>query len=126
MQGQRVGRKATAFKRLQSLVANNIRGAVLRDGTRDTGCELKCFPRGVYLALPYFDALHRFMPALVRRDGFSVAMIDVADRPRLSGLSNYGFFDRLWVGLFDLVGVRWLIRRRSIVPVAVEVGPDAV
>ena len=91
------------------------------DGTRDTGCGLKCFRREAYLALPYFDALHRFMPALVKREGFSVALVDVVDRPRLTGVSNYGFFDRLWVGIVDLAGVRWLIRRRKRVPQAREV-----
>ena len=126
VQGQRVGRKDTPFKKFQSRVANQIRGAVLQDGTRDTGCGLKCFPRSVYLGLPYFDALHRFMPALVRRDGFTVALLDVVDRPRLSGTSNYGFFDRLWVGIVDMMGVRWLIRRRKAVPIAMEIGPDAV
>jgi dolichol-phosphate mannosyltransferase len=70
--------------------------------------------------LPYFDALHRFMPALVRREGYEVVMVDVVDRPRLSGVSNYGFFDRLWVGILDLAGVWWLIRRRRKVPAAQE------
>ncbi len=120
VQGQRVGRKDTGFKRLQSRIANRVRGWVLRDDTRDTGCGLKCFRRDVYLALPYFDALHRFMPALVKREGYSILHHDVIDRPRLSGRSNYGFFDRLWVGIVDLMGVRWLIRRRKRVPVVTE------
>jgi dolichol-phosphate mannosyltransferase len=114
--GQRVGRKDTGFKRMQSRIANKVRGAILRDGTRDTGCGLKCFRREAYLALPYFDALHRFMPALMVREGFSVLHHDVRDRQRLTGVSNYGFFDRLWVGLLDLAGVWWLIRRRRRVP----------
>ena len=121
VQGQRLGRKDTGFKKFQSRVANGVRGWFLSDGTRDTGCGLKCFRREAYLALPYFDALHRFMPALVKREGFSVALVDVVDRPRLTGVSNYGFFDRLWVGIVDLVGVRWLIRRRKRVPQASEV-----
>ena len=121
VQGQRLGRKDTGFKKFQSRIANGVRGWFLGDGTRDTGCGLKCFRRDVYLALPYFDALHRFMPALVKREGFLVALVDVADRPRLTGVSNYGFFDRLWVGIVDLVGVRWLIRRRKQVPQAREV-----
>jgi glycosyltransferase involved in cell wall biosynthesis len=121
VQGQRVGRKDTGFKRFQSRVANRVRAKVLNDGTRDTGCGFKCFPREAYLALPYFDALHRFMPALVRREGFDIAYVDVIDRPRLTGVSNYGFFDRLWVGIVDLMGVRWLIKRRKRVPVATEV-----
>jgi len=121
VQGQRVGRKDTAFKRFQSRVANKVRNAVLKDGTRDTGCGFKCFPRDAYLALPYFDALHRFMPALVKREGYDLAYVDVIDRPRHAGVSNYGFFDRLWVGIVDLMGVNWLIRRRKRVPVAQEV-----
>ncbi|MDF2119610.1 glycosyltransferase family 2 protein [Roseiarcaceae bacterium H3SJ34-1] len=112
VQGQRVGRKATAFKKLQSHIANTLRAWFLQDGTRDTGCGLKCFRRDIYMQLPYFDALHRFMPALVRRDGFEIAYVNVVDRLRLSGVSNYGFFDRLWIGIVDLFGVRWLIRRR--------------
>ena len=118
--GQRLRRQDTWFKRLQSRVANAVRAAVLRDGTRDVNCGLKCFPREVYLGLPFFDGLHRFLPALVRRDGYSVATVDVVDRPRLSGISNYGFFDRLWVGIADLVGVSWLIRRRTRVPSLAE------
>ncbi|ACF01336.1 MULTISPECIES: glycosyltransferase family 2 protein [Rhodopseudomonas] len=119
--GQRVGRKDTGFKRLQSRVANKVRNAILRDGTRDSGCGLKAFRRDVFLSLPYFDGLHRFLPALVRREGFDIVYVDVADRPRLSGKSNYGFFDRLWVGLMDLAGVWWLIRRKKATPVATEV-----
>lgn len=124
VQGQRVGRKDTGFKKFQSRVANGVRGWVLQDSTRDTGCGLKCFRREAYLALPYFDALHRFMPALMKREGYGVAHVDVRDRPRLSGVSNYGFFDRLWVGIVDLAGVRWLIRRRKIIPQIIEINPE--
>jgi dolichol-phosphate mannosyltransferase len=119
--GQRVGRKASGFKRWQSRIANRVRGAVLRDGTRDTGCGLKAFRRDVFLALPYFDGLHRFLPALVRREGYDVAYVDVIDRPRLHGRSNYGMWDRLWIGLLDLGGVWWLIRRKRCVPKISEV-----
>ena len=119
--GQRVGRKDTGFKKMQSRIANAVRGAILRDGTRDTGCGLKAFLRDVYLAMPYFDGLHRFMPALVRREGLEIAYVDVVDRPRHSGVSNYGFFDRLWIGIMDLAGVWWLIRRKKPTPVATEV-----
>lgn len=89
--GQRVGRKDTGFKKLQSRIANGVRSVILRDGTRDTGCGLKAFRREVFLMLPYFDGLHRFLPALVRREGYEVAYVDVIDRPRRSGVSNYGF-----------------------------------
>ncbi|MGY3589288.1 dolichol-phosphate mannosyltransferase [Bradyrhizobium sp. USDA 4341] len=119
--GQRVGRKDTGFKKLQSRIANAVRGIILRDGTRDTGCGLKAFPREVFLAMPYFDGLHRFLPALVRREGLAIAYVDVVDRPRHSGVSNYGFFDRLWIGIMDLGGVWWLIRRKKPTPVVTEV-----
>jgi dolichol-phosphate mannosyltransferase len=118
--GQRL-RRVGGFKMLQSRIANSVRRAILRDGTRDTGCGLKAFRREVYLALPYFDALHRFMPALVKREGFQIAHVDVIDRSRHAGRSNYGMFDRLWVGILDLAGVWWLIRRRRRVPVAQEI-----
>ena len=121
-QGQRTSRKG-AWKQAQSRIANGVRGHILKDATRDTGCGLKAFRREVYLALPYFDALHRFMPALVAREGFSVVHRDVVDRPRLSGASKYGLFDRLWVGLLDLAGVWWLIRRRRPAPRAEELFP---
>ena len=121
VQGQRVGRKDTEFKRWQSRTANKIRGGLLKDGTRDTGCGLKAFPRSVYLALPYFDAIHRFMPALVKREGFEIAHIDVIDRPRGSGVSNYGFWGRLKVGVMDLIGVWWLIKRKRPSPNVEEI-----
>jgi dolichol-phosphate mannosyltransferase len=123
--GQRVGRQATGCKKFQSRIANAVRGLVLRDGTRDTGCGLKAFRRDLFLALPYFDGLHRFLPALVRREGYDIAYVDVIDRPRRTGTSNYGMWDRLWVGILDLVGVWWLIRRRRRVPHVLEVKRDA-
>jgi len=118
--GQRVGRKASGFKKMQSRIANSVRSTVLRDGTRDTGCGLKAFRRDVFLRLPYFDGLHRFLPALIKREGFAVGYVDVVDRPRGAGVSNYGMWDRLWVGILDLAGVWWLIRRRKRVPEIVE------
>jgi dolichol-phosphate mannosyltransferase len=118
--GQRVRRKSSGFKRLQSRIANAVRGAVLRDGTRDTGCGLKAFRRDLFLRLPYFDGLHRFLPALVKREGFDIGYVDVIDRPRGAGVSNYGLWDRLWVGILDLAGVWWLIRRKRRVPEIVE------
>src|SRR5215470_2203394 len=119
--GQRVGRKDTGFKKFQSRAANAIRSAILHDGTRDTGCGLKAFRRDVFLMMPYFDGLHRFLPALMRREGYEIAYVDVIDRPRRSGVSNYGFFDRLWIGIMDLAGVWWLIRRKKSTPVVTEV-----
>ena len=119
--GQRVGRKDTGFKKVQSRVANKVRNAILKDGTRDTGCGLKAFRRDVFLMMPYFDGLHRFLPALMRREGYEIAYVDVIDRPRHSGVSNYGFFDRLWIGIMDLFGVWWLIRRKKPTPEVTEV-----
>lgn len=119
--GQRIGRKDTGFKKIQSRIANGVRNAILKDGTRDTGCGLKAFRREVFLSMPYFDGLHRFLPALMRREGFDIVYVDVIDRPRLSGVSNYGFFDRLWIGIMDLFGVWWLIRRKKPTPAATEV-----
>ncbi|MBV9111474.1 MAG: glycosyltransferase [Hyphomicrobiales bacterium] len=123
--GQRVGRKDTGFKKFQSRVANIVRARILRDGTRDTGCGLKAFRRELFLALPYFDGLHRFLPALMRREGYEVKLVDVVDRPRRAGRSNYGLFDRLWVGILDLFGVSWLIRRRRRVPIVSNLRKDA-
>jgi glycosyltransferase involved in cell wall biosynthesis len=118
--GQRTGRKSGGFKKLQSRIANAVRNAVLRDGTRDTGCGLKAFRRDMFLSLPYFDGLHRFLPALVKRDGFSIGYVDVVDRSRHTGVSNYGLWDRLWVGILDLAGVWWLVRRKKRVPEILE------
>ncbi len=119
--GQRVGRRSGAWKKVQSRIANGVRGSILRDGTRDSGCGLKVFRRDAFLALPYFDALHRFLPALFARDGYAIGYVDVIDRPRHAGKSNYGLWDRLWVGILDLAGVWWLIRRRRRVPQVSEV-----
>jgi dolichol-phosphate mannosyltransferase len=124
VQGQRERRKG-AFKQFQSWIANTVRGAILRDGTRDTGCGLKAFRRDVYLGLPYFDALHRFTPALFRRDGYEIRYVAVLDRPRAHGKSHYGMWGRLWIGIVDMFGVFWLIRRRRRVPEVTEVHPDA-
>jgi glycosyltransferase involved in cell wall biosynthesis len=123
--GQRVRRQASTFKRLQSRIANGVRNAIVRDGTRDTGCGLKAFRRDVFLRLPYFDGLHRFLPALVRREGYEIGYVNVVDRPRQAGQSNYGMWDRLWVGILDLLGVWWLIRRRRKVPQVLEVKRNA-
>ena len=119
--GQRARRGDGRFKKWQSRVANRVRQVVLRDDTRDTACGHKVIRRDVFLQLPFFDALHRFMPALVKREGYRIAHVDVVDRPRHAGQSNYGMFDRLWVGILDLAGVWWLIRRRRRVPAAQEI-----
>ena len=123
--GQRVGRKDTGFKKFQSRIANGVRSMILRDGTRDTGCGLKAVRREVIVNLPYFDGLHRFLPALVKREGYEIGYVDVVDRPRRMGTSNYGLWDRLWVGILDLAGVWWLIRRRKRIPQVSEVKSNA-
>lgn len=111
--GQRVGRKDTLSKRLASRFANTLRAAVLRDGTRDTGCGLKAFRRDAFLALPYFNHMHRYLPALFARDGWQVELVDVTHAPRQFGASNYGNLDRALAGIIDLAGVAWLIHRRK-------------
>ena len=119
--GQRTARQVSRRKRWASRFANRVRAALLADGTHDTGCGLKAFRRDLFLTLPTFDGMHRYLPALVLREGFAVAHLDVVDRARRHGSSNYGIFDRLMVGVLDLFGVWWLRRRRRRVPLATEV-----
>lgn len=95
-----------------------MRGRLLRDDCPDTGCALKLFSRQSWLDLPWFDHMHRFLPALFRRDGWQVRNVPVNHRPRLSGRSKYGVANRLWVGLVDLFGVAWLLRRHRATPVS--------
>ena len=119
--GQRVKRRDSWSKRAASRFANGVRSFVLKDATRDTGCGLKAFRRDAFLRLPYFDHMHRYLPALFARDGWKVAHIDVAHQPRVAGSSNYSNLQRGLVGLVDLFGVFWLIRRKK-KSRAVEVG----
>ncbi|MEM9784313.1 MAG: glycosyltransferase family 2 protein [Pseudomonadota bacterium] len=112
--GQRVGRQDTASKRLASRAANAIRGYMLGDDTRDTGCGLKAFPRALFLSLPFFDHLHRYLPALVKREGRHVVLVDVSHRGREAGRSKYTNLGRALVGVTDLFGVWWLKRRRRL------------
>jgi len=109
--GHRTRRKDTWLKRVSSRWANRIRAGLLHDHTPDTGCGLKVFRRDLFLALPYFDHMHRFLPALALREGAVVVSVPVNHRPREAGTSKYGFWDRAWVGLVDIFGVRWLIKR---------------
>ncbi len=111
--GMRLKRRDTAAKRLASRIANAIRARLLGDATADTGCGLKVLRREAFLDLPFFDHYHRFLPALVLRGGGRVVSVPVNHRPRHSGRSNYGVFDRLWVSIVDLAGVMWLQRRGS-------------
>jgi len=109
--GQRLARRDTFVTRASSRIANAVRGRLLGDRTRDTGCGLKLFEREAFLALPAFDHMHRFLPALFLRAGGSVLPVGVGHRPRTRGRSHYGIGNRLWVGIVDLVGVWWLMRR---------------
>ena len=111
--GVRARRNDHAIRRLSSRVANGVRRKVLRDGATDTGCGLKMMSRAAFLTLPYFDHMHRFLPALAVREGLNVVFVDVNHRPRHAGQSNYGVFDRLWTGIWDMLGVHWLTRRRK-------------
>ena len=109
--GERRKRQDNALRRLSSRIANKVRSALLNDGVMDTGCGLKLFPRSLYLDLPYFDHQHRFLPALVQRQGLRVLTEKVNHRPRGGGTSKYGVMNRLWVGIVDICGVLWLKRR---------------
>ena len=109
--GYRQKRRDNWPKRAASRIANAIRARCLGDRTPDTGCGLKLFPRSLFLELPYFDHMHRFLPALVLREGGTVFSVPVNHRPRHKGVSKYGVFDRLGVGIVDLLGVMWLQRR---------------
>jgi dolichol-phosphate mannosyltransferase len=111
--GQRIGRQDTASKRWASKAANAIRERLLKDGTRDTGCGLKLFRRDAFLAFPYFDHMHRYLPALAGRDGWAVLHADVAHAPRHAGTSKYANLGRALVGVYDLIGVVWLLKRRK-------------
>ncbi len=122
--GWRTRRRDTTYTRWQSRIANAIRARLLRDGTPDTGCGLKVFSRSVYLALPYFDHMHRFMPALVRREGGAVQSVPVNHRARAHGTSHYGLLNRAWAGVVDLAGVLWLARRARVARVTELGGPS--
>lgn len=109
--GNRTTRKDTWPRRFSSRVANRVRGGLLRDGTPDTGCGIKLMHRATFMRLPWFDHMHRFLPALYQRAGARVVSVPVSHRPRTRGVSKYGLNNRLWVGIVDLFGVRWLILR---------------
>lgn len=109
--GWRRSRRDSGLKRLSSRVANAVRSRLLGDATPDTGCGLKLVARAAYLELPFFDHMHRFLPALVQRNGGATLSVEVSHRPRTRGRSNYGLHNRLWIGLVDLAGVLWLQRR---------------
>lgn len=119
--GQRMKRTDGWIKKHGSRFANAVRQSMLKDNTRDSGCGLKVIRRDVFLNLPFFESWHRFLPALVVREGLKVIHIDVIDRGRSHGTSKYGIFDRLWVGIIDLFGVLWLRKRRKKIPQISEI-----
>ncbi|WP_219097682.1 glycosyltransferase family 2 protein [Pseudomonas sp. UMAB-40] len=109
--GHRVNRRDSASKRWASRFANGLRSRMLKDQTPDTGCGLKLIQRAAFLRLPYFDHMHRFIPALIQRHNGRMITHPVNHRPRTAGVSKYGNIDRALVGILDLVGVWWLIKR---------------
>jgi dolichol-phosphate mannosyltransferase len=123
--GYRENRQDSWTKRTASQIANRIRRRLLGDDAPDTGCGLKLFPRSLFLDLPYFDHMHRFLPVLVLREGGIVRSVRVNHRPRRRGVSKYGIFDRLGVGVVDLFGVIWLKRRAARPYLLDEVLPDS-
>ncbi|MDJ0654392.1 MAG: glycosyltransferase [Xanthomonadales bacterium] len=110
--GNRVNRRDTWVRRVSSRIANGVRSWLLKDQCPDTGCSLKLFRRADFLLLPQFDHMHRFLPALFAAQGIGIQNVPVNHRPRAAGESKYGVGNRLWVGIADLFGVRWLIRRK--------------
>ena len=109
--GVRAKRRDTFSRRLASRLANGIRSSLLKDGAVDTGCGLKAFHREAFLALPYFDNIHRYLITLMMREGYRVRFVEVNHRPRFGGNSKYTNLNRMMVGISDLIGVRWLQRR---------------
>ncbi len=109
--GQRLKRQDTLIRRVSSRIANNVRSKILEDKTLDTGCGLKLFHRKLFLRLPYFDHMHRFLPALALPQGAQLSWVEVNHRPRTGGQSKYGVNNRLWAGIIDLFGVKWLQNR---------------
>lgn len=110
--GQRAVRNDSTLRKISSRLANGLRASVLNDGTRDTGCSLKMIRREDFLALPYFDHIHRFLPAMLLRSGVRIVHVQVSHRARMHGSSKYGFWNRALVGAVDLLGAAWLVRRR--------------
>ena len=118
--GYRRQRRDNWLRRVSSRMANAVRARLLRDATPDSACGLKVFARDTFLALPQFDHMHRFLPALVQRQGGQVLSIEVRHRPRQRGVSKYGVRNRLWAGIVDMLGVRWL-QQRTRRPVVSEI-----
>src|SRR5690606_27916565 len=114
--GWRVDRKDTGSKRIASKLANAIRSRMLRDATPDTGCGIKLFEREAFLELPYFDHMHRYLPALMQRAGHRSVSVRLTRRCSASGVSKYNNRDRALVGISDLLRVGWLSRCGKVIP----------
>lgn len=112
--GIRKKRNDSIVKKVSSLVGNKVRTTVLNDGCKDTGCSLKIFPKQGFLSLPYFNHMHRYLPALFKNKGYGLVTINVNHRARQHGVSKYGVMNRLFVGVHDLFGVRWLLKRSCV------------
>jgi dolichol-phosphate mannosyltransferase len=109
--GNRKKRDDNSLRKFSSKVGNGVRKWLLKDECPDTGCSLKLFPRDGFLELPHFNHMHRFLPALFKRAGFELVNVPVNHRPRQFGVSKYGVLNRLFVGIHDLIGMRWLLKR---------------
>ena len=109
--GERVKRQDSQAKKVASRIGNGVRKRLLKDTANDTGCGLKAFRREAFLRLPYFDHIHRYLPALMLREGYQTAFLPVAHRHRQTGVSKYTNLGRLWVSLSDLMAVMWLQSR---------------
>ena len=118
--GNRKKRDDNQLRRISSRIGNGVRQWFLGDGCPDTGCSLKLFPRSAFLSLPHFNHMHRFLPALFKRAGYTLVNVKVNHRPRIHGVSKYGVMNRVFVGIHDLIGMRWLLRR----PCAPEVNHE--
>ncbi|MHB0777532.1 glycosyltransferase family 2 protein [Halomonas sp. WWR20] len=123
--GHRVSRRDDWLKRLSSRLANRVRAALLNDGTPDTGCGLKVISREAFVTLPYFNHMHRFLPALVKSQGGQCISLPVNHRSRSAGQSHYGVNNRLWAGLLDMLGVMWLQYRSRLPAPVIQVPPQA-
>lgn len=119
----RLKRRDNWLRRVSSKLANGIRQRLLCDGTPDSATGFKLFRRDAFLALPYFDHMHRFIPALIQRSGGKMLTVEVNHRPRRHGISKYGVHNRLWTGILDLLGVWWL-QRRFVAPTFEELTPE--
>lgn len=109
--GNRKKRNDSIVRKISSRIGNGVRNAMLKDDCMDTGCSLKLFSRDLFLTMPHFNHLHRFIPSLIKRSGGRIINVPVNHRPRTHGTSKYGVMNRLWVGIVDLFGVRWLMKR---------------